>query len=116
MRFSKDENGKYIISGSNEISKWSNGRQSLSSKRNPTKELAQKHFYLLIMRCLNATHLIIEPLKNEVEKVIWHLMLMPTFYGFLASSEMGEKLVLSTTVPYDQDISIQFENISEPRF
>lgn len=43
----KDKNGNYIVSGTNEISKWSNGRQSLSSKRNLAKELGAKAFLLI---------------------------------------------------------------------
>ena len=38
----KDDNGNYIVSGTKDISKWSNGRQSLSSKRNLAKNWAQK--------------------------------------------------------------------------
>ena len=47
----KNEDGTYLMSGTEEISKWSNGRQELSSKRNAAKDLGAKAFFL-INRCV----------------------------------------------------------------
>lgn len=43
----KDNAGNYIISGSKEISKWSNGRQSLRSKREAAEKNGAKAMFLL---------------------------------------------------------------------
>ena len=43
----KGENNNYLVSGTAEISKWSNNRQELSSKLNTAKEQGAKAFFLI---------------------------------------------------------------------
>ncbi|MDG5493188.1 M28 family peptidase [Psychroserpens sp. SPM9] len=43
----KDENGNYVTSGTTEETKWSSGRQSLSSKRNAAKDKGAKAIFHL---------------------------------------------------------------------
>ena len=111
----KDKNGNYIVSGTNEISKWSNGRQSLSSKRILAKELGAKAFLLIdnaMFKRYSSYYKAIE--KRGGESNLTLDVDDNSFYGFLASSEMGNKLIQSSNGIYAQDISIHFENVSEP--
>jgi len=43
----KDKNGNYIITGNKEVSKWSNGRQELSAKRNIAKDKGAKALFFM---------------------------------------------------------------------
>ena len=111
----KDENGNYIVSGTNEISKWSNGRQSLSSKRNLAKELGAKAFLLIDNAMFNRYSSYYKAIEKRGGESNLALDVDDnSFYGFLASSEMGTKLIQSNNGIYAQDISIHFENVSEP--
>ena len=64
----KNEDGIILISGSRKISKWSNGRQELSSKRNAAKELGAKAFFLINEALFNAMLLIIKHVTTRRRK------------------------------------------------
>jgi hypothetical protein len=111
----KDNNGTYIVSGTNEISKWSNGRQALSSKRNLAKELGATAFFLIDNNMFKRYSSYYEALeKRGGESNLALDVDSNSFYGFLGSKEMGMNLIKEKNGVYKQNISIEFENISEP--
>ena len=111
----KNENGNYIVSGTSEISKWSNGRQALSSKRNLAKDLGAKAFILVndgMFKRYSTYYKAME--KRDGESNLELDVSSTSFYGFLVSQEMGVNLIQDENGVYTQNISIQFENISKP--
>lgn len=110
----KNEDGNYVISGTKEISKWSNGRQSLSSKRNLAKDLGAKAFILVnnsLFKRYSAYY------KSRAERggesnLTLNVKSDP-FYGFLVSDDFGDQLVQNKNGRYDRNITITYENNSE---
>ena len=110
-----DENGNYLVSGSKEISKWSNGRQSLSSKRNLAKELGAKVFILIDQPMFKRYASYYQALeKRGGESNLALDVDTDSFYGLLVGDDMGTLLVKNTNGNYKASISINYKNISEP--
>ena len=110
----KDENGNYLVSGTKDISKWSNGRQSLSSKRNLAKELGAKAFILIdqpMFERYSSYYKAVE--KRGGESNLALDVDTNAFYGFLADDEMGAQLIKDTNGTYNKAISISYNNTSE---
>jgi len=111
----KDDNGNYIVSGTKDISKWSNGRQSLSSKRNLAKELGAKAFILIdqpMFKRYSSYYKAVEKRGGESNLVLD--VDADSFYGFLAGDEIGTQLIQKTNGTYEKAISISYNNASEP--
>lgn len=110
----KDDKGNYIISGSSEISKWSNGRQSLSSKRNLANDLGAKAFFLIdneLFKRYSSYYRSRE--KQGGESNLSLDVKSEPFYGFLVSEDMGSMLIQNSNGVYKRNISISYENNSE---
>ena len=105
----KDSLGVYNVSGSEENSKWSNGRQELSSKRNAAKDLGAKAFFLINQSLFQrySTYYKAREERGGESNLALDVKEDP-MYGFLVSEEMGSKLLNTTT------IKIDFEQISKP--
>ena len=111
----QDDNGNYIVSGTKDISKWSNGRQALSSKRNLARDLGAKAFFLIdnaMFKRYSTYYKAVE--KRGGESNLALDVDSNSFYGFLGSDEMGTSLIKDKNGIYKQNISIQFENVSTP--
>ena len=93
----KDENGNYIITGNKQASKWSNGRQELSAKRNVAKEKGAKALFFMNDNLFNRYALYFKgleargagnrlslPVKKDAEA---------DMYQFLISNKMGKSLI-----------------------
>ena len=93
----KDKNGNYIITGNKKASKWSNGRQELSAKRNAAKDKGEKTLFLINDNLFNRYALYYKgldeigagnrlslPVKKDAEA---------DMYQFLISNKMGKSLI-----------------------
>ena len=105
----KNEDGTYLISGTDEISKWSNGRQAMRSKKNTAKELGAKAFFLINDAMFNryANYYKARDERGGESNLALDVNEEP-MYGFLVSEAMGAVLLKTNT------IEIDFEQISEP--
>ncbi|MDA9970294.1 M28 family peptidase [Flavobacteriaceae bacterium] len=105
----KNEDGTYLISGTDEISKWSNGRQAMRSKKNTAKELGAKAFFLINDAMFNryANYYKARDERGGESNLALDVNEEP-MYGFLVSEAMGTVLLNTNT------IEIDFEQISEP--
>ncbi|MDB4158055.1 M28 family peptidase, partial [bacterium] len=105
----KNEDGTYLISGTDEISKWSNGRQAMRSKKNTAKELGAKAFFLINDAMFNryANYYKARDERGGESNLALDVNEEP-MYGFLVSEAMGTVLLKTNT------IEIDFEQISEP--
>ena len=98
----KNEDETYLVSGTKKNSKWSNGRQELSSKRSTAIELGAKAFFLIHESMFQRytpyyrarderggeSNLALDVKKNSI-------------YGFLVSEAMGEVLLNTNTIEID---------------
>ena len=93
----KDKNGNHLITGDKEASKWSNGRQELSSKSNTAKDKGAKALFFMNDDLFNqyaryfkgleargGSNRLSLPVKKDAES---------DMYQFLISNKMGESLV-----------------------
>ena len=93
----KDKNGNYIITGNKEVSKWSNGRQELSAKRNIAKDKGAKALFFMNDDLFNqyaryfkglekrgVSNRLSLPVKKDAEA---------DMYQFLISNKMGKSLI-----------------------
>ena len=114
----KDKYGNYIITGDKEASKWSNGRQELSAKRNTAKDKGVKALFFMNDDLFNQYARYFKEL--EARGVSNRLSLPvkkngePDMYQFLISDKMGKLLVTniekSTKPSYE---TVKFEMIFE---
>ena len=105
----KNEDGSYLISGSEEISKWSNGRQALSSKQNTAKKMGAKAFFLIDEPLFKRYAAYYENRdKRGGESNMALDVNQAPMYGFLISEAMGAVLLKTNS------IEIDFDQISEP--
>ncbi|NVJ89557.1 MAG: M28 family peptidase [Flavobacteriaceae bacterium] len=106
----KDKAGNYVITGAKTVSKWSNGRQAISAKRDAAKEKGAKAIFFvdneLFTRYSNWY-------KGMEERGGSNRLSLPTkkdggseIYYFLVSDKMGASLVK------DLDKSVKSETIS----
>ncbi len=105
----KNENGTYLISGSEDISKWSNGRQALKSKQNTAKEMGAKAFFLIDEPLFKryAPYYQARDERAGESNLALDVNENP-MYGFLISEAMGAVLLKTKT------IEIAFDQVSEP--
>ncbi|MBT7851407.1 MAG: M28 family peptidase [Flavobacteriaceae bacterium] len=112
----KNEDGTYQISGSEKISKWSNGRQELSSKRNTAKELGAKAFFLIHESLFKryAPYYKAREERGGESNLALDVNKKP-MYGFLVSDKMGADLLKTNTlkINYNQvNKTIVSENVA----
>jgi hypothetical protein len=121
----KDKAGNYVVSGSKEISKWSNGRQALSSKRTAAKEAgATALFFMDAELFARYSKFYKEREENGGSK---RLSLPkkadanPEIYHFLISEKLGQALVSNinesteiATVASTVDVSYESITIAQP--
>ena len=93
----KDKAGNNILSGGKESSKWSNGRQALSSKRTAAKDNGAKALFLMDDKLFNRYAAFF---KQRAERGGSNRLSLPTkedgnpeIYDFLISEKMGKALV-----------------------
>ena len=105
----KNEDGTYLMSGTDEISKWSNGRQAMRSKQNTAKELGAKAFFLIndAMFKRYANYYQARDERGGESNLALDVNEEP-MYGFLVSEAMGAVLLKTNT------IEIDFKQVSEP--
>lgn len=110
----KNEDGNYIISGNSDISKWSNGRQSLSSKRNVARDLGAKAFLLLNNRLFKRYSAYYKSMaeRGGESNLSLDVTSVP-FYGFLAGDNIGAQLAQDNNGVYNKNISITYNNNSK---
>ncbi len=120
----QDKDGNNVISGNKEASKWSNGRQSISSKRDAAKENGAKALFFvddaLFQRYAaffkrreesgNGSRLSLPAKKDESAEM----------YFFLISDKMGKALVAnieksSKTGTVNTKFEMDFQTSSEPK-
>ena len=92
----KDKYGNHVITGDKEASKWSNGRQELSSKSNIAKDKGAKALFIMNDDLFNkyaryfkgletrGTNRLSLPVKKDTES---------DMYQFLISNKMGKSLI-----------------------
>jgi hypothetical protein len=120
----KDKDGNNVISGDDKASKWSNGRQAISSKRNTAKEKGAKAlffmddalfkrysaFYKRREESGSSTRLSL-PKKKDADAEI---------YFFLISDKMGKALVSNIntstkTATVERKLTIDFQSSMSPK-
>ncbi|MDG1043126.1 MAG: M28 family peptidase [Flavobacteriaceae bacterium] len=105
----KDSLGIYGVSGTEKYSKWSNGRQELSSKRDAAKALGAKAFFLINEALFQRYAPYYKRRdKSEGESNLALDVNENTMFGFLVSEAMGTNLLNTNT------IEIDFKQVSEP--
>jgi len=110
----KNDAGNYIISGNSDISKWSNGRQSLSAKRNLARDLGAKAFFLLNNRLFKRYSAYYKSMaERDGESNMTLDVKSKPFYGFLAGNDLATQLSQEKNGIYPKNISIHFKNNSE---
>lgn len=119
----KDKAGNNLLSGGKEASKWSNGRQALSSKRTAAKKNGAKALFLMDSELFNRYSTFFK--EREANGGSKRLSLPakegdePEIYNFLISEKMGKALVANinettktTTVATKLDMN--YESITVP--
>ena len=98
----KNEDDTYLISGSKSISKWSNGRQELSSKRNAAKELGAKAFFLINESLFKryAPYYKSRDQRGGESNLALDVS-EKSMYGFLVSESMGAVLLKTNSLKID---------------
>jgi Zn-dependent M28 family amino/carboxypeptidase len=98
----KNEDDTYFISGSKSISKWSNGRQELSSKRNAAKELGAKAFFLINESLFKryAPYYKSRDQRGGESNLALDVS-EKSMYGFLVSESMGAVLLKTNSLKID---------------
>ncbi|WP_412985654.1 M28 family peptidase [Pontimicrobium sp. IMCC45349] len=116
----KDNAGNYIISGSKEISKWSNGRQSLRSKREAAEKNGAKAMFLLddnLFKRYAAYYKKVEEKGGSNRLSL--LAKEKTIYGFLISEKLGNALIENISDKKDngvvaKNIDVKYESVTVP--
>jgi hypothetical protein len=105
----KDSLGIYDVSGTKKYSKWSNGRQEISSKRDAAKAQGAKAFFL-INESLFQRYASYYKRRDESggESNLALDVNDNTMFGFLVSEAMGTNLLNSSS------IAIDFKQVSKP--
>jgi len=105
----KNEDGTYSVSGTKKISKWSNGRQELSSKRDAAKEQGAKAFFLIndyLFKRYAPYYKARDERGGESDLALD--VNKTSMYGFLVSEAMGTDLLKTRA------LEINFNQVSEP--
>jgi len=105
----KNKDGTYRISGTEAISKWSNGRQAMRSKQNVAKEMGAKAFFLIdeMMFKRYASYYKARDERGGESNLALDVDTQ-SMYSFLVSEAMGAVLLKTNT------IKIEYNQISEP--
>jgi Peptidase family M28 len=116
----KDDAENYLVSGTKEISKWSNGRQAISAKRNAAKEHGAKALFFMDAKLFNRYSKIF---KSREEKGRNKRLTLPQkgeeIYHFLISEKLGKALVntindTAEKLTVSSNVEINYESITEP--
>jgi peptidase M28-like protein len=116
----KNEDSTYKVSGTNEISKWSNGRQSLSAKR----EAAKKHGAKAVFFMDNALFYRYSgyykmSARNGGSKRLSLINQENEIYFFLINESLGKTLIKNieentTVAPITGTIALNYESVTTP--
>jgi len=120
----KDNAGNYVVSGTKEISKWSNGRQAISSKRTAAKDAGAKALFFMDSELFNRYS---KFYKEREERGGSNSLSLPKqtdageeIYHFLISENLGKALVANIsdteeTSTVTSKIDIKYESITMPQ-
>ena len=98
----KNDDGTYSVSGTEKYSKWSNGRQELSSKRDAARESGAKGFFLINESLFKRYARYYEARdKDGGESNLALDVAKKNMYGFLVSEEMGAALLTTKALEID---------------
>jgi len=118
----QDKDGNFLVSGTKEISKWSNGRQAISAKRSAAKDNGAKALFFMddalfsrYSKLYKARHdkgtsrSLSLPKKDKAEQI----------YHFLISEKLGNALVSNindteSSAVVKSDITVNYKSISVP--
>jgi hypothetical protein len=116
----KDNTGKYIISGTKEISKWSNGRQAISSKKEAALTNGAKAVLFIDQELFNrySPYYKRQYRKGDSNRLSL-LNLDKEIHFFLLSKKMGEAILPKSDIdnPYSTiaaQIHIDYKSITVP--
>lgn len=116
----KNKEGNFIISGTTKKSKWSNGRQAISAKRNAAKENGVKALFFMDNKLFNRYSKIF---KNRKEKGGNKRLSLPKqgeeIYQFLINEKLGNALInninsITKNGSIACNIKVDYESISIP--
>ncbi|MGV6832473.1 MAG: M28 family peptidase [bacterium] len=121
----KNDNGTYIVSGTNEKSKWSNGRQGSRSKRDVAKENGAIAFFMIDDVMFKRYSAYYKRLADADKSSGLSLPREKSLFNFFVSKDTGERLVpnyesidtaikLNTTITLDyksNEQDVQSENV-----
>ncbi|MBT8260263.1 MAG: peptidase, partial [Bacteroidia bacterium] len=117
----KDKAGNFIVTGTKEISKWSNGRQAISSKRDAAKVQGAKALILIDSQMFGRYSAYF---KRQVERGGSNRLSLieqnnDDIHFFLAGKELGKQLVpeydsKNKAETVNSKISINYERIAVP--
>ena len=113
----KGENNNYLVSGTAEISKWSNNRQELSSKLNTAKEQGAKAFFLIndSMFKLYAPYYRARDEQGGESNLSLDVNEDDAMYGFLVGQSMEAVLLNGNEIKIDynqESESISSDNVA----
>ena len=115
----KDKAGNYLVSGTKEISKWSNGRQALSAKRDAAKDNGAKAVFFMDTELFNRYS---KFYKERDAKGGSNRLSLPSqeaqIYYFLISEKLGMALVPNINTSLEKTtvattIEVNYESITE---
>lgn len=120
----KDKAGNYVITGAKTVSKWSNGRQAISSKRDAAKDNGAKAIFFADDALFNRYSTFY---KNREEKGGSSRLSLPAkkdespeIYFFLVSESMGKSMVpnmltsdATATIP--SKLEMEYTSITESK-
>ena len=115
----KNEDGTYKISGTNEISKWSNGRQSLSTKRNAAKKHGAKAIFFMDNALFNRySGYYKRSAKNGGSKRLSLISQEKEIYSFLINEGLGKTFVENiedntNVASVTSNLALNYESVTE---
>ena len=120
----KDKAGNYVVSGTKEISKWSNGRQAISAKRTAAKDAGAKALFFMDTELFNRYS---KFYKDREENGGSRRLSLPRqadkgeeIYHFLINEKLGQALVANINDTEDNatvtnKIEVTYESIMVPQ-
>jgi hypothetical protein len=114
----KNKDGIYIVSGTNEISKWSNGRQSLSTKRDAAKKHGAKAIFLMDKILFSRfSGFFKRAANNGGSKRLSLISQDKEIYFFLINEKLGNALVSSTDTRTNEivtnSLELNYQSVTE---
>jgi len=116
----KDKAGNYIVSGTKEISKWSNGRQAISAKRTAAKDYGAMALFFMDSQLFNRYS---KFYKTRAEKGTSKTLKLSDksgeIYHFLINEDFGKTLVSNINETEESavvlnEVNVNYESITEP--